>query len=38
MNSLIPLVRFPGFIWLISVGFLLPKGRTARRKQALETA
>lgn len=35
---LIPLVRFPGFIWLISVGFLLPKARTASRKQALETA
>ena len=27
---LIPLVRFPGFIWLIAVGFLLPKARTAR--------
>jgi hypothetical protein len=25
---LIPLVRFPGFIWLIAVGFLLPKTRT----------
>ena len=24
---LIPLVRFPGFIWLICVGFLLPKSR-----------
>jgi hypothetical protein len=24
---LIPLVRFPGFIWLISVGFLLPRSR-----------
>ena len=24
---LIPLVRFPGFIWLIAVGFLLPKTR-----------
>ena len=22
---LIPLVRFPGFVWLIAVGFLLPK-------------
>jgi hypothetical protein len=22
---LIPLVRFPGFIWLIATGFLLPK-------------
>ena len=27
---LIPLVRFPGFIWLIAVGFLLPKVRTSR--------
>lgn len=24
---LIPLVRFPGFIWLIAVGFLLPRAR-----------
>jgi hypothetical protein len=24
---LIPLVRFPGFVWLIAVGFLLPKTR-----------
>jgi hypothetical protein len=24
---LIPLVRFPGFIWLIATGFLLPKAR-----------
>lgn len=24
---LIPLVRFPGFVWLIAVGFLLPKVR-----------
>ena len=24
---LIPLTRFPGFIWLICVGFLLPKSR-----------
>jgi hypothetical protein len=24
---LIPLVRFPGFIWIIAVGFLLPKSR-----------
>lgn len=27
---LIPLVRFPGFIWLIAVGFLLPKARANR--------
>ncbi len=26
---LIPLVRFPGFIWLIAVGFALPKTRSA---------
>jgi hypothetical protein len=29
---LIPLVRFPGFIWLIAVGFLLPKSRLARQQ------
>ncbi|HEX3891087.1 MAG TPA: hypothetical protein VHW46_00825 [Terracidiphilus sp.] len=28
---LIPLVRFPGFIWLISVGFLLPNARSTER-------
>jgi hypothetical protein len=27
---LIPLVRFPGFVWLIAVGFLLPKVRPPR--------
>jgi hypothetical protein len=27
---LIPLVRFPGFIWLIATGFLLPKKRAER--------
>jgi hypothetical protein len=27
---LVPLVRFPGFIWIIAVGFLLPKQRQAR--------
>jgi hypothetical protein len=27
---LIPLVRFPGFVWLIAAGFLLPKSRTQR--------
>ena len=26
---LIPLVRFPGFIWLIVTGFLLPKRKEA---------
>jgi hypothetical protein len=24
---LIPLTRFPGFVWLIAAGFLLPKSR-----------
>jgi len=28
---LIPLVRFPGFAWLIAVGFLLPKRRNSVR-------
>jgi hypothetical protein len=28
---LIPLTRFPGFVWLIAAGFTLPRGR--RRKQ-----
>jgi hypothetical protein len=32
---LIPLVRFPGFIWLIAVGFLLPKARTLSHSEAL---
>jgi hypothetical protein len=27
---LVPLVRFPGFIWLIATGFLLPNHRVAR--------
>jgi hypothetical protein len=31
---LIPLVRFPGFIWLIAVGFLLPKTRKATGSEA----
>lgn len=31
---LIPLVRFPGFVWLIATGFLMPKGiRQARSRQ-----
>lgn len=30
---LIPLVRFPGFIWLIAVGFLLPRTRRERGSQ-----
>jgi hypothetical protein len=25
---LIPLTRFPGFVWLIAAGFLLPKGKS----------
>jgi hypothetical protein len=32
---LIPLVRFPGFIWLIAVGFLLPKRRPAPPEAAV---
>lgn len=32
---LIPLVRFPGFIWLIAVGFLLPKSRNAATSTAV---
>jgi hypothetical protein len=27
---LIPLTRFPGFIWLIATGFLLPKSLSPR--------
>jgi hypothetical protein len=30
MLFLIPLGRFPGFVWLIAVGFLLPKTRPSR--------
>ena len=30
---LIPLVRFPGFVWLIAAGFVLPKAIGARRPQ-----
>ena len=33
---LIPLTRFPGFVWLIAVGFLLPS-TTARRVEEPET-
>ncbi|HTW82221.1 MAG TPA: hypothetical protein VME23_21930 [Terracidiphilus sp.] len=29
---LIPLVRFPGFVWVIAVGFLLPKSRGVRQE------
>jgi hypothetical protein len=28
---LIPLVRFPGFIWLIATGFLLPKNMSVEQ-------
>jgi hypothetical protein len=31
---LIPLVRFPGFVWLIAVGFRLPKTRPAHMDHA----
>jgi hypothetical protein len=32
---LIPLVRFPGFIWLIATGFLLPKTVVSDRRTSL---
>jgi hypothetical protein len=32
---LIPLVRFPGFVWLIAVGFLLPKTSPYLHRQML---
>lgn len=35
---LIPLVRFPGFVWLIAAGFLLPKRVSYRRLQPKEVA
>jgi hypothetical protein len=28
---LIPLTRFPGFVWLIAAGFALPNSRGAER-------
>lgn len=31
---LIPLVRFPGFLWLIATGFMLPKRRMIEQRQA----
>ena len=35
---LIPLVRFPGFVWLIAVGFLLPKTRSTPVRESLSAA
>lgn len=35
---LIPLVRFPGFVWLIAVGFLLPKTRGTLVGKSLSVA
>ena len=36
---LIPLTRFPGYLWMIGVGFMLPRRRTVnRRPVALSTA
>lgn len=29
---LIPLTRFPGFIWIVSVGFLMPNSRVAKQQ------
>jgi hypothetical protein len=31
---LIPLTRFPGFVWLITAGFLLPKGKSDQNSTA----
>jgi hypothetical protein len=31
---LIPLTRFPGFVWLIAAGFLLPKGKSHQNSTA----
>lgn len=33
---LIPLTRFPGFIWLIAAGFLLPRARGSSTKENVE--
>ena len=33
---LIPLTRFPGFIWLIAAGFLLPRARNSLAKEKVE--
>jgi hypothetical protein len=32
---LIPLTRFPGFLWLIAVGFTLPRNMAAKRASVL---
>ncbi|MGB6134801.1 MAG: hypothetical protein WBG54_23700 [Acidobacteriaceae bacterium] len=34
---LIPLTRFPGFVWLIAAGLLLPRTITADRARAMQT-
>jgi hypothetical protein len=31
LSVLLPLARFPGYLWLIGVGFALPKARAAAR-------
>ena len=33
---LIPLTRFPGFLWLIAAGFCLPRSRDAATKESIE--
>jgi hypothetical protein len=29
---LIPLTRFPGFLWIVAVGFLMPNSRAAEQQ------
>lgn len=38
MLFLIPLTRFPGFIWLIAMGFTLPRSRGDAKQTVLRTA
>ena len=38
MLFLIPLTRFPGFVWLVAAGFLLPNTLPAAKNSAAETA
>jgi len=35
---LIPLTRFPGFVWLIAAGFAVPRTTRARNRQSLASA
>ena len=34
---LLPIGRFAGLLWLIAVGFLLPRNRAAKRQEALRS-